>query len=64
MSVTLCSEQTAELCNVVNINGDQSSRSELDEILLEADEHKEGHMGTLQDIWDADSIKSGYLKLC
>ena len=57
-SVSLCSEPTAELCNVVNIiNGDPSIRSELDEILLEADKHKEGQL------WDADSIESGDLKL-
>jgi hypothetical protein len=64
LSVSLCSEQTAELCSVVDIiNGDQSIRSELDEILLEADEHKEGHGSTLQDIWDADSIEYGDGKL-
>ena len=60
LSVSLCSEQT-ELCGVVDvINGDQT---ELYEILLEADEHKEGHGSILQDIWDADSIEYGDGKL-
>ena len=46
------------MANIVEtINSDQSSRSELDEILLEADKHKEGHGGIMQDIWDNDSIK-------
>ena len=64
LAVSLCSEQTAELCNVVNIiNEDQSIRSELDEILMEADKHKEGHGSILQDIWEADSTEDGDLKL-
>ena len=54
ISVSVYSEQTAELANIVNIiNSDQSIRSELDE----ADEYKEGHGSTLQDIWDANSIE-------
>ena len=42
LSVSLCSEQTVELCNVVDIiSGDQLIQSELDEILLDADKHKD-----------------------
>lgn len=58
-SVSLGSEQTADLSNIVSIiNNDQCIRSELDEILLEADTHKEGHGSVLQDIWDADSVET------
>ena len=59
LSVSLGSEQTADLSNIMNIiNHDQCIRSELDEILFEADKHKEGHGSILQDIWDADSIET------
>ena len=59
LSVSLGSEQSADLSNIVNIiNHDQCIRSELDEILFEADKHKEGHGSILQDIWDGDSIET------
>ena len=58
-SVSLGGEQSADLSNIVSIiNNDQCIRSELDEILLEADTHKEGHGSVLQDIWDADSVET------
>ena len=51
----LCSDkQDSELSAVVStINKNQSMRSGLDEIFLEADNH-EGHGSTLQDIWELD----------
>ena len=56
LSVNLCSEQSADMANT--INDDPNIRSELDEILLEADKHEEGHGSTLQDIWDGDSMEA------
>lgn len=49
-------EQDSELSAAVStINKNPSMRSELDEVFLEADNHKEGHGATLQDIWELDS---------
>ena len=54
--ISLSDEQDSELSAVVSaINKNLSMRSELDEVFLEADNHKEGHGATLQDIWELDS---------
>ena len=56
LCISLNDKQDSELTAVVStINKNQSMRSELDEIFLEADNHKEGHGSTLQDIWELDS---------
>ena len=56
LCVSLTDEQDNELSAVVSkINKNPPMRSELDEIFLEADKHKEGHGDILQDIWELDS---------
>lgn len=56
LCISLTDEQDSELSAVVSkINKNPSMRSELDEVFLEADNHKEGHGAILQDIWELDS---------
>ena len=51
LCISLTDEQDSELSAIVsNINKNQSMRSELNEMFLEADNHKEGHEAILQDI--------------
>ena len=56
LCISLTDEQDSELSAVVSeINKNPSMRSELEEVFLEADSHKEGHGAILQDIWELDS---------
>lgn len=56
LCISLTDEQDSELSAAVSmINKNPSMRSELDEVFLEADNHKEGHGAILQDIWELDS---------
>ena len=56
LCISVSDEQDSELSAVVStINNSPCIRSELDEVFLEADKHKEGHGAVLQDIWELDS---------
>ena len=59
LSVILDDEQDKQMAEVVEtIEGNEDLRSQLDEVLLEADQHKEGHGALLQEIWEADLADS------
>lgn len=55
LSVTLDDEQDMQMSEIVaTMEKNPDLRTQLDEVLLEADQHNEGHGALLQEMWETD----------
>ena len=55
LSVTLDDEQDKQMSEIVaTVEENPDLRTQLNEVLLEADQHNEGHGALLQEMWETD----------
>jgi len=56
LSVTLDDEQDKQVSEIVaTMEENPDLKTQLDEVLLEVDQHNEGHGALLQEMWETDS---------
>jgi len=56
LSVTLDDKQDKQMSEIVaTVKENPDLKTQLDEVLLEADQHNEGHGALLQEMWETDS---------